>query len=214
MKKITIAIVDDHKLIRQMWALMFADHAGIEVTGEAGTLDNAIEMIKSKRPDIVILDINLEDKSGMDAVPLIRKFSPGTRIIAVSMINQPAYAKKILQLGAKGYVTKNSAIEEIMKAVEQVMKGNMYVCEEMKSILADQFIKPDTYEPGIKDLSFREIEIIKLMKKGLASKEIAVQLKIAIRTVEVHRHNILKKLKFKNTASLISSVNNSDLAFL
>jgi two-component system, NarL family, invasion response regulator UvrY len=214
MKKISLAIVDDHKLIRQMLARMFADHASIEVTGEGKTLQEAIEMIKSKRPDIVLLDINLEQESGFDAVPLIRKFSPGTRIIAMSMHKLPRYAKKMIQLGAKAYVTKNSSQEEIVKAVEEVMKGNVYICTEIKDIIAGQVTNAESEEPGIKDLSFREIEIIKLMKDGLSSREISLQLKIAIRTVEVHRHNILKKLQLKNTASLLNFINNSDLIFL
>jgi DNA-binding NarL/FixJ family response regulator len=214
MKKISLAIIDDHKLIRQMWMVMLAGNADIHVTGEAATLDEAIEMIKDKRPDIVLLDINLAKESGMDAVPLIRKFSPGTRIIAASMHNQPAYAKKMLQLGARGYVTKNSPCEEMITAIKEVMKGNIYVCEEIKKISAEQFINLDIDEPGIKDLSIREIEVIKLLKEGLASKEIAIQLGISIRTVEVHRHNILKKLQLKNTASLINFISNSDLSFL
>jgi DNA-binding NarL/FixJ family response regulator len=213
MKKITIAVVDDHKLIRQMWAKIFAGNNEIEITGEAGTLDDAVEMIKIKRPDIVLLDINLSEASGIDAVPLIRKFSPGTRIIAVSMHNQPAYAKKMFQLGAKGYVTKNSSHEEMIKAVEEVMKGNVYICSEIKDILSDQALQGETNEPTVKDLSLREIEIIKLIKVGLSSKEISSRLNIATRTVEVHRHNILKKLKLKNTASLINFINTTDLSF-
>lgn len=213
MKKNSLVIVDDHRLIRQMWAAMFADIADIEVTGEAGSLDGAVEMIKDKKPDIVLLDINLGKESGMDAVPLIRKFSPGTRIIAASMHNQPAYVKKMLQLGAKGYITKNSPFQEMLTAIEEVMKGNVYVCEEIKNISAEELINLDTAETDIKDLSFREIEVIRLMKDGLASKAIALQLNIAIRTVEVHRHNILKKLQLKNTASLINFINSSDLTF-
>jgi two-component system, NarL family, invasion response regulator UvrY len=214
MKKISLAIIDDHKLIRQMWAVMLAGNADINVTGEAATLDEGIEMIKDKRPDIVLLDINLAKESGMDAVPLIRKFSPGTKIIAASMHNRPAYAKKMLQLGAKGYVTKNSPCEEMITAIEEVMKGNIYVCEEIKNISAEEFVNLDMEEPGIKDLSFREIEVVKLMKEGLASKAIALHLGIAIRTVEVHRHNVLKKLQLKNTASLINFINSGDLTFL
>lgn len=210
---ISIVIVDDHRLIRQMWASMFADITGIIVAGEAGTLAGAVEMIKEKIPDIVLLDINLGKESGMDAVPLIRKFSPGTRIIAASMHNQSAYVKKMLQLGAKGYVTKNSPFEEMLTAIEEVMKGNLYVCEEIKNISAEEVMNLDTDAPNIKKLSFREIEVIRLMKDGLASKAIALQLNIAIRTVEVHRHNILKKLQLKNTASLINFINRSKLTF-
>lgn len=213
MKKITVGIVDDHKLIREMWVKLFSDRTDIEVTGESGRLDDAVEMIKIKRPDIVLLDINLSGGSGMDAVPKIRKYSPGTRIIAVSMHNQLAYAKKMLQMGAKGYVTKNSSHEEIFKAVEIVMNGGQYVCAEIKNILSDQLFNNETDKPGIKTLSLREIEIVKLIKNGLSSKEIASELSITVRTIEVHRHNILKKLKLKNTASLISYINTTDLSF-
>jgi len=213
MKRISIAIVDDHKLIRQMWIHMFADSDEMKITGESSNLDDAIEMIKIKRPDIVLLDINLEQKSGMEAVPLIRKFSPGTKIIAVSMHNQPSYAKKMFQLGAKGYVTKNSAYDEIINAIKVVMKGGVYVCSEIKDILSEQVMNNDLGGTDIKGLSMREIEIIKLIKSGLSSKEISARLNIGLRTVEVHRHNILKKLNFKNTASLVNFINNTDLNF-
>lgn len=209
MKKTTIVVVDDHKLIREMWTRMFIEKTEIEIAGEAGELDEAIELIKVVRPDIVLLDINLFDKSGLDAVPQIRKYSPGTRIIAVSMHNQPAYAKKMLQLGASGYVTKNSSHSEIFKAVEEVMNGRKYVCTEIKNILSDQILETETEEGGMKDLSLREIEVIKLINKGYSSKEIAAELNISVRTIEVHRHNILKKLKLKNTASLLSFINNN-----
>jgi two-component system, NarL family, invasion response regulator UvrY len=214
MKIITVVIVDDHKLIREMWGKMFDGKSEIEITGESGSLNEAIEMIKIKKPDIVLLDINLQKGSGLDAVPLIQKFSPGTRTIAVSMHNHPAYAKKMLKLGAKGYVTKNSSQMELVKAIEEVMKGGVYVCEEIKNILADQLLGNDTNGPDIKDLSSRQIEIIKFAKNGLSSKEIAFKLGITTKTVEVHRYNILKKLNFKNTASLINFINTTDLTFI
>ena len=213
MKKITIGIMDDHKLIREMWVKMFAGNSEYEVTGESGTLENGIEMVRSKRPDILLLDINLSNASGMDAVPEVRKISPGTKIIAVSMHDKPAYAKKMLKLGAKAYVTKNSSHEEIFKAIEEVLNGRVYVCAEIKDRLSDQLLQGDEDEPNLKDLSFREIEVIKLIKEGLFSKEMSLRLKISVRTVEVHRHNILKKLKLKNTASLINFISTTDLAF-
>lgn len=213
MKKITVAIVEDHQMIREMWARMFALKPEIEVVGESGSFDDAIEMIKSKKPDIVLLDINLPQSSGLEAVPLIRKYSPGTKIIAVSMHNQPVYAKKMLQMGAKGYVTKNSSHEEMFMAIDEVLAGGTYVCLEIKDIIADQALQEEKAGPDIKGLSLREIEIIKLIREGLSSKEIANRLSIAVRTAEVHRHNILKKLGLKNTASLISFINTTDLSF-
>jgi DNA-binding NarL/FixJ family response regulator len=213
MKKISIAIVDDHKLIREMWSTMLASNSQIEITGECGILEEAVEMIRVKRPDIVLLDINLGKGSGLDAVPLIRKYSPGTRIIAVSMHNETAYIKKMMKIGAKAYVTKNSSHEEMLQAIEEVMAGRIYLCEEVKNILANKALRSDVDDPTVKDLSMREIEIVKFIQKGLSSKEISTSLNIATRTVEVHRHNILKKLKIKNTASLINFINTTDLSF-
>jgi DNA-binding NarL/FixJ family response regulator len=213
MKKISIVVVDDHKLIREMWTRIFLDNSEIEIVGDCGGFEEAIEMIKLKRPDIVLLDINLQQASGLDAVPLIRKFSPGTRIIAVSMHSQLVYAKKMLQLGAKAYVTKNSSHLEIFKAVEEVMKGGIYICSEIKEILSAQVMLSEPGETVSQQLSLREIDVIKLIKEGLSSKEIASKLMLSIRTVEVHRHNILKKLKLNNTAALINYINTTDLSF-
>jgi two-component system invasion response regulator UvrY len=211
MKKITIAIIEDHKMVREMWVQLFAGKENIEVIGTSGEFDGGIEMIKNKRPDVVLLDINLPNASGMDAVPLIRKYAPGTKIIAVSMHSQPAYAKKMLQLGARGYVTKNSSPDEMFLAIDTVLEGKSYVCQEIKNIISDQALLDEPSGPDIKDLSLREIEIIRLLKEGQSSKEIAARLNISTRTAEVHRHNILKKLKLKNTASLISFINTTDL---
>lgn len=214
MKKISIIIVDDHKLIREMWRQLFLAKPDLEIIAESGNFDEAIGLIKLKHPDIVLLDINLADASGMDAVPLIRKFSPATRIIAVSMHNQLSFAKRMMSLGAKGYVTKNSSQEEMFAAIDQVLQGKTYVCSEIKNTLSDQVLSDGEDKPGgIKDLSMREVEIIKYIKQGLLSKEIADELHISTKTVEVHRHNILKKLNLRNVAALINYINSTDLNF-
>lgn len=212
MRKITVAVVDDHLMILEMWVKLLGLKTDIEIAGASGNFEEAIELIKAKKPDIVLLDINLPPASGLDAVPLIRKFSPGTKIIAVSMHTEPVYAKTMLKLGARGYVTKNSSHEEIFEAIEEVMKGEIFVCAEMSSILVKQIIKADE-QPGLNKLSLREFEIIKLIKEGMSSKEIAESLHIAVRTAEVHRQNILKKLNLKNTFELINFINTNDLQF-
>jgi two-component system invasion response regulator UvrY len=140
MKKTSVIVVDDHKLVREMWSELFSRNTEIEVIDESGVFEEAINKIKEKRPDIVLLDINLAQASGFDAVPLIRKFAPASMIIAVSMHCQPAYAKKMLQLGAKGYVTKNSSRNEILMAVAEVMAGRKYVCEEIRNIISEQML--------------------------------------------------------------------------
>ena len=213
-KKTSIVILDDHLLIRQMWSLLFLNNEEIDLVGESGSLEEAVELIKTQKPDIVFLDINLGHESGMDAIPAIRKYSPGTKIIVVSMHTQYSYAKKTFQLGASGYVTKSSGHAEMIKAVEDVMDGKIYVCDEIQKILSQEALESDNDKPDIKRLSIREIEIIKLIKKGMSSKDISTSLCIGIRTVEVHRYNMLKKLKMNNTASLINYINNTDLNFI
>ena len=210
MAKISIMIVDDHTLIRETWSFLLGRDENFDVIAEVGDGEQAVEIAKQKRPNIVLLDINMVPLNGFDILKLIRKFSPGSKVIAVSMHSQPAYAKKMLRLGARGYVTKNSPRQEMIDAINDVNEGNIYVCQEVKNILSDQMLGEDE-GAGLNLLSEREIEVINQIKDGLSSKEIADKLGISIKTVEVHRHNILKKLKVKNTASLINYINSTGL---
>ena len=147
--------------------------------------------------------------SGFDATEQIRKLSPQTKVIGVSMHSQPAYARKMLQVGAQGYVTKNSSKDEMVKAILEVDKGNKYVCDEIRNIITDQLTEKEGEGPDIHSLTEREMQIIHFIKSGNSSKEIAMELDISLKTVEVHRHNILKKLKLKNAASLVNFINSN-----
>lgn len=207
MKKVSIMIVDDHTLIRETWSFLLGKNENFDVVAECGDGERAIELARDKRPDVVLLDINMAPMSGFDVLKMIRKYSPGSKIIGVSMHSQPAYAKKMLRLGAKGYVTKNSPRQEMLEAIAEVSKNQVYVCQEVKNILSEQMLNGDAPNPDINNLSDREMQIVRALKEGLSSKEIASELNISLKTVEVHRHNILKKLKLKNTVSLINFIN-------
>jgi two-component system invasion response regulator UvrY len=207
MKKVSIMIVDDHTLIRETWSFLLGKNENFEVVAECGDGERAIELARDKRPDVVLLDINMAPMSGFDVLKMIRKYSPGSKIIGVSMHSQPAYAKKMLRLGAKGYVTKNSPRQEMLEAISEVNNNHIYICQEVKNILSDQLLNNDQVNPDINNLSNREMQIVRALKEGLSSKEIAAELNISLKTVEVHRHNILKKLKLKNTVSLINFIN-------
>ncbi|MDF2186884.1 response regulator transcription factor [Paraflavitalea sp. CAU 1676] len=211
MSRITIMIVDDHTLIRETWSFLLSRNESFEVIAEVGDGQQAIELARDKRPNIILLDINMAPLNGFDILKMVRKLSPGSKVIAVSMHSQPSYAKKMLRLGARGYVTKNSPRQEMLDAIKEVYNGQIYICQEVKNIISVQMLGEDENLPGLNQLSEREIEVINLIRDGLSSKEIAGKLNIAIKTVEVHRHNILKKLKVKNTASLINYINASGL---
>lgn len=207
MEKITILLVDDHKLIRDSWSFILNSDPRFMVIGETSSGQEAIEIAREKRPNIILMDVNMSPVNGFDATRQIHKLSPESRIIAVSMHTMPAYAKRMLQLGAMGYVTKNSSKEEMIAAIIEVRGGKKYICEEVKNILAQQELDEASEEGDLNNLSRRELDIIKLIKEGLSSKEIAQQLDISLKTVEVHRYNVLKKLKLKNTAALVNFIN-------
>ena len=209
MDKITILIADDHKLIRETWSYILSTDSRFNVVAECSDAQEAVEVAKNKRPNVILMDINMTPFTGFEATEKIRKFSPGSRIIGLSMHSQPAYAKKMLQLGAKGYVTKNSSKDEMIKAILEVHKGNKFVCDEIKNIISDQLLTDENETPTINSLTEREIQIINYIKQGNSSTEIATPLNISLKTVEVHRHNILKKLKLKNSAALVNFVNSS-----
>jgi two-component system invasion response regulator UvrY len=206
-------IVDDHTLIRETWSFLLGKNENFEVVAECGDGERAIELARDKRPDVVLLDINMAPMSGFDVLKMIRKYSPGSKIIGVSMHSQPAYAKKMLRLGAKGYVTKNSPRNEMMQAITDVSNNQVYVCQEVKNILSEQMLNGDQANPDINNLSDREMQIVRALKEGMSSKEIAAELSISLKTVEVHRHNVLKKLKLKNTVSLINFINSQAFDF-
>ena len=176
MEKITILLVDDHKLIRDSWAFILNSDSRFTVIGETSSGEEAIEIAGEKRPQIILMDVNMTPINGFDATKQIHKISPESRIIAVSMHTMPAYAKRMMQLGAMGYVTKNSSKEEMVTAIIEVNNGKKYICEEVKAILAEQEMDENSDE--LNNLSRREIDIIKLIKEGLSSKEIALQLDI------------------------------------
>jgi len=200
-------LVDDHKLIRDSWSFILNSDPRFSVIGETSNGEDAVEIVKNLRPDIVLMDVNMSPVNGFDATKLITKYTPGSKVIAVSMHTMPAYAKRMMQVGAMGYVTKNSSRDEMIKAIIEVSQGRKYICEEVKNILAQKELEEEPAQADMNILSRREIEIIQLIKEGLSSKEIAGKLDISLKTVEVHRYNVLKKLKLKNTAALVNFIN-------
>jgi DNA-binding NarL/FixJ family response regulator len=204
MKQITIILVDDHKLLRETWSYLLNVNPLFNVIAEADSGEKAVTLCKELRPDILLLDINLTGISGIETTPLIRKYSPCTRVIGVSQHIQPAYAKKMLQSGAWGYITKNSPASELVKGILTVIEGKKYICREVQTIIAENECSNGN---SVNNLTLREIEIIDYLKQGLSSKEIASAIHLSAKTIDVHRYNILRKLDLKNTSQLINYVN-------
>lgn len=136
-EQIRIMIADDHKMVRESWKMLLQLQDNFEVIGECSSGTEAIQMCVSLKPDILLMDINMYPVNGFEATRIIMENSPEIRIIGLSINNQAAYARKMLRLGAKGYVTKHSSTEEMITAILEVMKGNTYICKEIKNKMQD-----------------------------------------------------------------------------
>jgi DNA-binding NarL/FixJ family response regulator len=207
MNKISIVIIDDHTLIRESWIHLLEMYEKFQVVGDAGDSEVAVEVVANTNPDIIFLDINIKPQDGFEVIKRVLEISPSSKVIALSMYTIPAYAKKMISLGAKAYLTKNSSVEEILQSIDVVYNGGIYICNEIQTIASESPQDKENRTPNINLLSEREVKVLQYVKRGLSSREISAELNISYRTVEVHRHKILKKLNLKNTPSLINYLN-------
>lgn len=191
-------------MVREAWTMTLNQDQRFRVVAECGNAESAYEPIRYLKPDIILLDINLSGINGIEAVPVILQQSPSSKIIGVSLHSLPAYARKMMQLGARGYITKNSCRDEMIEAILTVHRGEKFLCRQVKEIIAEEFTTDE--QNKINTLSKRELEVIQLIKRGMSSKEIAAELCVAVKTIEVHRYNILRKLNLKNSAALVNFI--------
>lgn len=212
LNKISILIADDHALIRQTWIFVLNTNDQYRVVAESATGEQTVALVRQYFPDIVIMDINMPDMDGLEATRRIRACSPNTKVIGVSSHTQPAYARKMMQDGAMGYVTKSSPAKEFFTAIQSVLNGSPYICQEIKNAITEQVFTGTDPQAILATLTTREHQIIELVKKGLPSQEIGARLYISEKTVEVHRYNIMKKLNVRNTAALVNYINHHLIA--
>jgi DNA-binding NarL/FixJ family response regulator len=209
MEKITILITDDHTMVRETLSVLLNSDPRFNVIALAKTGEEAIELTKQFKPDIVLMDINLPGINGIVATQAIRKITSTTKIIGLSMQTLPSFVYQMIQHGAGGYVTKNSSFPEMCKAIIEVHNGRRYICDEIKDIIANNTLSGNDNETQFASVSEREIEIIEFVRKGFSSREIADCLKLSIKTIDAHRYNVMKRLKLKNVAALVNYFNNS-----
>lgn len=200
---IKVLIVDDHKLISEAWSSLLKDAPSIVVVGTADNEQGAYDSALSLRPDIILMDINLGSGSGIDAAVKINNSLPKSRIIGLSLHDDITFVKKFLSIGAKGYLTKNTTKSELIAAIHAVFNGEIYIASDIKDRYFTDLLNVNN-SAAKKELTLKEIEIVKLIAQGHTSKEIADKMFISARTVETHRHNILKKLSLPNAAQLSS----------
>ncbi|MGI8678099.1 MAG: LuxR C-terminal-related transcriptional regulator [Jatrophihabitans sp.] len=199
----TVVLVDDHGMFRA--GVRSELGARLEVVGEAGTVTEAIGVIRAHAPDVVLLDVHMPDGGGLAVMEAIGTSLPGTRFLALSVSDAAEDVIAIIRAGARGYVTKTISADELADAVARVADGDVVFSPRLAGFVLDAFrdapLAPSV-DPDIDHLTPREREVLRLLARGYAYKEIAAELFISIKTVETHASNVLRKLQLSNRYQL------------
>jgi len=206
MTKIKVLLADDHTVVRQGLRQLLETEPDITVVGEAETGRQALQWVKDKSPDVVVMDIAMPFLNGMEATRLIMKEAPQTRVLVLSSYSDDEYVHQMTQAGAAGYLLKQTAATELIKGIREVMNGNGFFCPAiLKRTLQNYrqaFMRDLQQVKGPRQLTPREFEIVQLIAEGNANKQIAPRLCISIKTVEKHRQSAMNKLNIHDVAGL------------
>jgi DNA-binding NarL/FixJ family response regulator len=206
MSKIRVLLTDDHTLFRQGIRTLLSAEPDMEVTGEAGNAAEAVALARQMRPDIVLMDIGMTGMSSFEATRLIRKERPDTRVVFLSMYDDEDYLAECVDIGASGYILKESPIDQLVTAIREVQRGGSYLSPRLLTRLVDDFRiqgRSPVRQPRFGSLTKREREILKLLAEGRSVKEIAAGFDLSVKTVEAHKFNLMRKLDIHNKAQLV-----------
>ncbi len=197
MKKIKVAIVDDHALIREGIKKLLELEESFEIVALAGDGHEALEVIQATRPDVILLDINMPNMNGIDCLKQIKLQFPDIKVIMLTIHEDAEYLIETINIGAEGYVLKDADVSSLIKAIQKVVQGEVYIHPTLSGILVREYKRKDRNMEDVigNNLTKREYEVIRLISKGFNNKEIAVELFISEKTVKNHVSNIFKKIK-------------------
>jgi DNA-binding NarL/FixJ family response regulator len=200
---IKVLIADDHALIRQGLKMVLADYPDILVTGEASNAQQTLELARMEAWDVLVLDIRLPDRSGYDILKDLRKEHPHQPILILSMYADPEMAVRALRSGAAGYITKESISEEVVIAIRKVATGEKYINPVLAVEMAVLSLGEPSSRPTYEQLSAREFEVLRLIGRGKATHEIAMELSISVKTVGTYRSRMMEKMNFLTNTDII-----------
>jgi DNA-binding NarL/FixJ family response regulator len=197
-----ILIVDDHTIVRQGLKRIIEDVAGLTVTGEAANADEAMDFLSGHVFDLVILDINLPGKSGLEILTDIKRLHPGLPVLVLTMHPEEQFAIRVLRLGASGYLNKDSPSDEIIDAILTILGGRRYLSASLSEMLLDD-LSPTKERLPHETLSDREYQVLRMIGDGKTASEIAVELSLSVKTISTYRTRLLEKLKMTTNAELM-----------
>ncbi|HEV7926898.1 MAG TPA: response regulator transcription factor [Verrucomicrobiae bacterium] len=200
-----ILIVDDHPMMREGLAQLIGSQKDMTVCGEAGNAHEALEKVSLLRPNLVLADITLPGRNGLELIKDIQALEASVSVLVISMHDEALYAERVLRAGGRGYVMKQEGGKKIMEAIRQVSSGKIFVSDKMSSKILEIFSgrRPEAGASPVENLTDREFEVFQLIGQGMETKELAKELHVSPKTIEVHRANIKTKLKIKSMAELI-----------
>jgi DNA-binding NarL/FixJ family response regulator len=203
--KSRILIVDAHPMMREGLAQLISRQPGLVVCGEAATAPQAVELVKKLQPDLVLADITLPGRNGIELIKDIQAVVSGMAVLVISMHDEAIYAERVLRAGGRGYIMKQEGGEKLMQAIRQVLSGQIFVSETISARILELFSGHGAHlsKTPLERLTDREFEVFQLVGRGLGRREIAQELHMSVRTAEVHRANIKKKLEHKSSSELI-----------
>jgi two-component system, NarL family, response regulator NreC len=204
--KIRLLLVDDHAVVRSGLRMLLANEKDVDIVGEAGSAGEAIDLVKSLSPSVVLMDIGLPDKSGIEATKEIRKLYPNIAVVALTIHEDEEYFFKMLEAGARGYVPKRAAPEELLTAIRAAAADQVYLYPSLAKLLVRDYLSQE-YQPeqksALDQLTEREHQVLVLLADGKNNEEIAEALVISPKTVSRHRENIMRKLNLHSRAELV-----------
>jgi two-component system, NarL family, response regulator NreC len=206
MAKIRILLTDDHTLFRQGLRTLLAAEPDIEIVGEASNASDAIAFAQELRPDVVLMDVGMPGLSSFEATRQIRKQRAETRVIFLSMYDDEDYLSESVEIGASGYILKESPADQLVSAIREVHRGGNYLSPRLLARLVDDFRvqnRSSLRQPRFGTLTKREREIMKLLAEGKSVKEAATEFNLSVKTVEAHKFNLMRKLDIHNKAQLV-----------
>ena len=206
MVKIRVLLTDDHTLFRQGVRTLLAAEPDMEIAGEAANADDAVALAGQLRPDVVLMDIGMAGMSSFEATRLIRKARPETRVLFLSMYDDEDYLSECMELGASGFVLKDSPCDQLVTAIREAHRGGTFLSPRLLSKLVEDFRthgRGPARERRLGSLTKREREILKLLAEGKSVKEIATGFDLSVKTIEAHKFNLMRKLDIHNKAQLV-----------
>lgn len=200
--KIKVLVVDDHPVVRQGLRAVLAERPNVQVVGEAGDGAEAMQKVKSLRPDIVLLDLSMPGMDGLSVTETLRQKYAQTKVLVLSIHGTPEHVASVMKAGARGYVIKGAPTDELVRAIQTVQSGGTFLSPAVAHAASSPPSAAVADGDPLAKLSDREREVLMHIAEGLSNKEIATRFDVSVRTIETHRERTMRKLKIHNVAGL------------